>query len=211
MSSLQTLSTCDMNTENSHIKESKSLEKQVFHSSGNGNGNITVASRGHSRASRVHTGRYLECLNSHINVPSKYQQLLCVGSPRKSWIHTWKCTLVKSHTSVLFVTSGLQSTSVVLASVTMDRFFIPWPFPYPLLQQLPRLHQSLNIRSSVTSDFSEIPQQLIFLGYTSFGKIMQNSQRLQCIGVQRAHSWEGYEDCICNLIAFCTRRCCGDL
>jgi hypothetical protein len=89
MSSLQTLKTYDLNTENSHSKESKSLEKQVFHSSGNGNENVTVASAGHSQASHVHTVCYHECLNSHINVPSKYRQcVVCGKSVQMLNLHT---------------------------------------------------------------------------------------------------------------------------
>jgi hypothetical protein len=59
----------------------------------------------------------------------------------------------------------------------------------------------LYIGSYVTSDFSDIPQRLIFLGYTVFGKIMAISQRLQCVQAQGAHSSEQREDCKCNWIA----------
>jgi hypothetical protein len=45
----------------------------------------------------------------------------------------------------------------------------------------------LYIGSSVTSYFSDIPQQLIFLGYTIFGKIMAISQLLQCVQMHSAH------------------------
>jgi hypothetical protein len=44
-----------------------------------------------------------------------------------------------------------------------------------------------------------------------FGKIIGSSQRLQCVRVQGAHSSERSEDCLCNLIGFCTRRRQGDL
>jgi hypothetical protein len=63
----------------------------------------------------------------------------------------------------------------------------------------------------VTSDFSDIPQQLIFLGCTVCGKIMAISQRLQCVQAQGAPSSERHGDCKCNVIAFCTRRRRGDL
>jgi len=43
-----------MTTENWDGKESVLLEKQVFHSSANGSGNITVTSAGHSLVSGVH-------------------------------------------------------------------------------------------------------------------------------------------------------------
>jgi hypothetical protein len=62
----------------------------------------------------------------------------------------------------------------------------------------------LYIGSSVTSNFSDIPQQLTSLVYTVFGKIMAISQRLQFVRAQGAHKSERHEDCKCNLIAFST-------
>jgi hypothetical protein len=110
----------------------------------------------------------------------------------------------------------IQSTSVILASVIMyfgynGSFCVPRP--YPMLYHCNYLGYTglLCIGSLVTLDFSDIPQQLIFLSYTVFGKIMAMSQRLQCVEVQGAHSSERHEDCKSNLIAFCTRRCHGDL
>lgn len=83
MRSLQTHS-----TKNSDSKESESLGKQVFCSSGNGNTNITVASISHSQVSHVHKEHYYGHLNSHITVPSKYQQCaVCGKSVQKLNLH----------------------------------------------------------------------------------------------------------------------------
>jgi len=51
MRSLQNDIIYSMNIENTECKESKSLEKLVFHSSANGCGNLTVTIAGHSLVS----------------------------------------------------------------------------------------------------------------------------------------------------------------
>ena len=55
------------------------VNRQVFHSSGNDSGNITVTSAGHSLISVVHKWRYCGCSNSHIAVPSKHQHCALCG------------------------------------------------------------------------------------------------------------------------------------
>jgi hypothetical protein len=70
---------------------------------------------------------------------------------------------------------------VILALVIMDLF--PFHGHFPMLFHFNYLVYTglLYIGSSVTSDLSDIPQQLIFFGYTIFSKIMGISQRLQCV------------------------------
>jgi hypothetical protein len=89
----------------------------------------------------------------------------------------------------------------------------PFPGRFPMLYHCNHLGYTglLYIGSSVTSDFCDIPQQLIFFGYTVFDKIMATSQRIQCVRVQGAYWSEQHEDCNCNLIAICSRRRRGDL
>jgi hypothetical protein len=111
----------------------------------------------------------------------------------------------------------IQSTSVIPASAiklfVYNGSFFPFPGRFPMLYHCNYLGYTglLYTGSSVTSDFSDIPQQLIFFGYTVFGKIMATSQRLHCVREQGVHSSGRHEDCKCNLIAFCTRRRRGDL
>jgi hypothetical protein len=83
-------------------------------------------------------------------------------------------------------------------SVIPDSFFIPRPFPYALSHNYFGYTSLSYIGSSVTSDFSDIPQHLVILGLTVFGVIMDSSQRLQCVRAQRAHSSERHEDCTYN-------------
>jgi hypothetical protein len=75
-------------------------------------------------------------------------------------------------------------------SVIKDLFFSypPAPPPFTMFYHSDYVgYTGLSyIGSSVTSDFSDIPRQLIFLGYTFFGVIMDSSQRLQCVRAQRA-------------------------
>jgi hypothetical protein len=69
------------------------------------------------------------------------------------------------------VTCRIQLTSVIPASVITDLFSIPRLFPYALSFNYLSYTGLLYVRSSATSDFSDIPQQLIFLGYTIFGHV----------------------------------------
>jgi hypothetical protein len=63
----------------------------------------------------------------------------------------------------------------------MDCFSFPGRFPKLYHSNYLSYTGFSYIGSLATSDFSDIPQQLIFLGYTVFGKIMDSSQRLQCV------------------------------
>jgi hypothetical protein len=88
MTSLQTVNTYDVNTENSHSKESELLETQGFHSSANCNVNIIVTSTDHSLVSHVHKYRYCGQLYGHITIPSQYQQCaVCGKSVQKLNLH----------------------------------------------------------------------------------------------------------------------------
>ena len=78
-------------------------------------------------------------------------------------------------------------------SVITDRFSFPGRFPMLYHSNYLGYTGLSYIGSSATADFSGIPQQLIFLGYTVFGKIMDSSQLLQCVRAQRAHWSERHE------------------
>ena len=53
--------------------------KTMFHSSGNGSGNITVTSVGHRIVSAVLEWHYYSCWNSHVTVPTKHQHCAVCG------------------------------------------------------------------------------------------------------------------------------------
>jgi hypothetical protein len=109
--------------------------------------------------------------------------------------------------------SQTQPISTWYSRPRLQQIVFSFPSRFPMLYHSNYLsYTGLSyIGSSAASDFSDIPQQLIFLSYTVFGKIMDSSQRLQCVRAQRAHLSERHEVCVCNLTAFCTRRHRGDL
>jgi hypothetical protein len=111
----------------------------------------------------------------------------------------------------------IQSTSVIPASVIKDFGYNRRFYHSPTVSLC-----FIIVTTSVTtachiSDFGYIgfPRHSPTVGfswiYHFFCQIIYSSQRLLCVRKQRAHSSPRHEDCMCTLIAFCTRRRRGDL
>lgn len=67
-------------------------------------------------------------------------------------------------------------------------FLIPYLFPYAYHSNYLAYTSLSYIGTLVPLNFSDIPKQLIFLSYTIFSTIMDCSQWLQCVHMQRVES-----------------------